>query len=243
MKNLKFYHVLPEKDPLGGARNGSKVAIALRELEIPFEIISLDREQDLRRAGSEYLTKINPNGKVPAIKTDNIVLWESGAILLYLAQACPGGNLLPASPELNAKVVQWLFWEGTVFEPYLVAVFATSQASASDPVSFRGIPGGYVYAKSAGADIAAYEDALRQFDEQLQLLDRALEDTGFVAGEYSVADIALGCHVSTAFLAGVNISRHANIRKWLENLSTRPAWLADEIFPNDLEHGKLNHLI
>ena len=83
---IKFYTVLPDNDHLGGARQATKVSIALQEIGEPFETIDLDRRKVVRPLDSKY-RKINPNGRVPAIDDDGFILWEAAAILAYLVES------------------------------------------------------------------------------------------------------------------------------------------------------------
>lgn len=240
---LRLYHVLPDNDAIGGARNGSKVAIALREIGVPFLLIPMNREKDLRPEDGDYRLNINPNGKVPTLDDDGTILWESGAILIYLATKFPEAELLPGDLASRAKAIQWIFWEGTVFEPYLVSVFGTSPAMRGDPDAFREAPCGYLFAKGNGEDSEAYQDALKQFYRQIKILDKALEEKSYIAGAFSIADIALGPHVAVALRVGVDFSGYKNIVRWLSTLADRPAWLEDEIFPKDLSFGRNKGLI
>jgi glutathione S-transferase len=213
---LKLYHILREGDPFGGSRNGCKALIALEELGEPYTVVPLSRLDDCRMADAPY-RKINPNGVTPAIDDEGFILWESTAILQYLARKRPSAGLLPdASPDL-ARVQQWLAWEGATYAPSLMAMFLA--ASRPEPVA---------------EDVATAKAALTG---NLGILDTALERHDYVAGSYSVADIALGSVVPIVFLLGIDITGHRNIVGWLRRLRGRTAWQKADAVMADLAAG------
>ena len=93
--------------PLSG--NGRKVHIFLEEVGAQYQLSRLDLLKGEQKS-SEYL-KLNPNGKVPTLVDDGFVLWESNAILLYLAEKFPQARLLPTGAQDRARVFQWLLFE------------------------------------------------------------------------------------------------------------------------------------
>ncbi len=93
-----------------GTPNGHKISIALEEMGLPYNVHALDLSA-LEQKQPEYLA-INPNGRIPAIidkDNDDFVVFESGAILLYLAEKT--GKFLPADPKARSKVIQWLMFQ------------------------------------------------------------------------------------------------------------------------------------
>lgn len=211
---IKLYHILPASDPMGGSRNAAKVSIALRELGEEFEIVDLSRERDLRPADAPY-RKINPNGVTPAIEDGDLVLWESSAILRYLADT--RDSLLAEDLRGQAMAQQWLSWEASTFQPAFMAVYAAVSGNSGS--------------KSKNA-------ALDQYLGKLLILDEALDrGRGFVADEYSIADIALGMIVPIGFHLGIDLKDYSNIIRWLETLAARPAWDKEPSFNNDMGVG------
>ena len=212
---LKVWHIAREGDPHGGSRNANKILLALDEISEPRQIQLVSRA-DLQ-ASDGALRKLNPNGVVPVIEEQGLVLWESGAILRYLGDTRRGSNLLPEDSQAAATVQQWLTWEGATYAPRLYALFFAMMA---DP------PG-------EGAVDAARGAYLRQ----LQLLDAALAGRDYIAGSFSIADIALGAMIPLSFVVGLDLRPYPNLLGWLRRLAARDAWRRNEIFTADMAAG------
>ena len=184
--------------------NGYKVSIMLEELKIPYNVIAVDLvKKDQKKA--KYL-KLNPNGRVPTIvdrENKNFVVFESGAILIYLAEKT--GQLLPEQPEKRSKVLQWLMFQMGGLGPM--------QGQAH--VFYRYTPEKIEYA------INRYQkETLRLY----QVLDNQLKNNEYLAGDFSIADIATWPWVRRHQWAGVEIKKLYNLRRWVENLEIRPAF-------------------
>lgn len=217
---IKLYHVLPSSDPMGGSRNAAKVSVALREMGENFETVDLNRDKDLRPADSPFRKNINPNGLTPALDDNGLLLWESSAILRHLADT--RGCLIGSGAALRAKTQQWLSWEASTFQP-----------------SFLGF-----YFATAGGQAEAADAAMNDYSCKLAILDKALSNGGgFLTGEYSVADIALGAIVPIGFHLGINLREHPAIIGWLDQLSTRRAWQAEPAFMQDMAAGRSADLL
>ena len=157
--------------------NGVKISIALEEIGLPYEAHAVDIMKN-ESWGKEFLA-LNPNGKIPAIVDPDgpggkpIGLFESGAILLYLAEKT--GQLLPADPALRYETIQWVFFQMAAVGPMFGQV-------------------GYFH-KFAGKDIADKRPLQRYCDETKRLLgvvETRLQGRHWIMGEeYSIADIAL----------------------------------------------------
>ena len=102
--------------PMSG--NGRKVHMCLEEIGAQYEISRIDLLKGEQK-NPDYL-KLNPNGKVPTLKDGSFILWESNAILLYLAEKVPAIQLLPTDGHDRARVFQWLLFEQTTFRPPLI---------------------------------------------------------------------------------------------------------------------------
>ena len=200
---------MPRKDPqmieLLTARtpNGHKISIALEETGLPYRAWPIDLGAGEQQ--KEWFTALNPNGKIPVIiDSDNndFVVFESGAILLYLAEKA--GTLIPDDPDGQSKVIQWLMFQMGGIGPMM------GQANVFNRYAPDKIP----YA------IDRYQRESRRLFE---VLDRRLEDNEFLAGDYSIADIANFSWVRTYEWTGVDTDGLDNLERWLSAIAERPA--------------------
>mgnify|MGYP000058890979 CR=1 FL=1 len=183
--------------------NGWKASIALEELALPYETRALDLMQGDQKDAA-YLA-INPNGRIPAIvdhDEDDFAVFESGAVLMYLAEKT--GRLLPTEPKARSRVIQWLMFQMGGVGPMM------GQAN----VFFRYTPEKIPYA------IDRYQRESRRLFE---VLDGQLADREWLAGDYSIADIANYAWVHTYSWSGVSVEGLPHLKAWLERIRYRPA--------------------
>lgn len=182
--------------------NGYKPAIALEELAIPYAIHKVDIRND-EQFKSEYVA-LNPNGKIPTIvdRETKIAVFESGAILLYLAEKA--GQLLPTEPEARMGVIQWLFFQVANVGP-MFGQLGHFVNSASEPVPYA---------------MQRYE---KESQRLLTVLERQLEANEYIAGEYSIADIATFPWVAVADDLELYLDEYPNVQRWRDAVLARPA--------------------
>ncbi len=180
--------------------NGHKISIALEELGLPYEVHALSFDRQEQKA-PEFL-RINPNGRIPAIVDDGFAVFESGAILLYLAEKT--GQLLPSDPKGRSLAIQWLMFQMGGVGPM--------QGQAN--VFFRYFP-----EKLQGA-IDRYQHETRRLYE---VLDRRLGEAEYLAGDYGIADIATYPWVRIHDWAGVAIDGLEHLQRWMDAIAVRPA--------------------
>lgn len=183
--------------------NGHKVSIALEELGLPYEVHALRFDKQEQKA-ADYL-KINPNGRIPAIvdrANDNFAVFESGAILLYLAEKT--GQLLPSDAKGRSQVIQWLMFQMGGVGPM--------QGQAN--VFFR------YYPEKLQGPIERYQHETRRLYE---VLDTRLAEADYLAGDYSIADIATYPWVRVHDWAGVAVDGLTHLQRWMAALADRPA--------------------
>jgi glutathione S-transferase/GST-like protein len=184
--------------------NGWKASIALEELDLPYHVHAIDLLKAEQRR-PDYL-RINPNGRIPAIvDTDagDLAVFESGAILVYLAEKT--GRLLPSAVAPRARVMSWLMFQMGGVGPMM------GQAN----VFSRYLP------EKLQPAIDRYQGEVKRL---FGVLDGALEGNRYLANdEYSIADIANWCWARTYFWSGVTVDAFANLRRWLDDIETRPA--------------------
>jgi len=185
-----------------GTPNGQKVSIMLEEVGLPYRLHTVDIMKD-EQFNPAFLA-ISPNNKIPAIvDTDNdLALMESGAILLYLAEKT--GKLWPQESPAKWDVVQWLMWQMGGFGPMLGQAhhFLHFNKGKSDYAEER-------YGKEAG--------------RLWGVLDRRLADRPFVAGDYSVADIAIWPWAARHPIQGIATQNYPNVVRWYREIAARPA--------------------
>ena len=186
-----------------GTPNGYKVSIALEELELEYELHSIDLATDEQKTPA--FLQINPNGRIPAIvdrDEDDFVVFESGAILIYLADKT--GQLLPQDPKKRSEVIQWLMFQMGGIGPI--------QGQAN--VFFR------YFDEKIPVVIERYQKECRRLFE---VLDRRLEDREFICNEFSIADIATWPWTRGYKWSGVDIDGLENLQRWSQTMYDRPA--------------------
>lgn len=182
--------------------NGRKASIALEELALPYAVVPVDIGKD-EQFDPEFL-RISPNNKIPAIVDGDFTLFESGAILLYLAEKA--GKLLPPhGSRAYWRVMEWLMWQMGNFGPQL--------GQAHHFLKFN--PG-----KSEYSEKRYHGEALRLY----RVLDERLAGREFVADELSVADIAIWTWASRWEYQKVDMEDFPNVRRWYVELAERPAF-------------------
>jgi len=170
--------------------------------------VTLDfRTGDFR--SPEYLAR-NPNGKVPTLDHDGFVLWESGAILKYLAAQRPERGLVPSDPREQAITDQWLLWFTAHLEP---AINQILQERRIKP--FRGQPGN---------DPTLIGEAQSALDRFLPILDRQLAGKEYIVGKLGIVDFVVAPVLDMAPALQIDVDRYANLTAWLARMQGRSYW-------------------
>lgn len=183
--------------------NCHKVSILLEELDIPYQTHSVDLGNNEQK-DPDFLA-INPNGRVPAIvdpQLNHQGMFESGAILIYLAEKHQ--RFLATDPAPRAKTLQWLMFQ--------MAGVGPMQGQAN--VFYRYTPEKIPYA------INRYQNEGRRLYE---VLDQQLAQHEYIAGEYSIADMATYPWVQAASWSGINTEGLDHLQRWADTLTARPA--------------------
>ena len=183
--------------------NGRKISIMLEEIELPYNVKHLNLSEKEQK--DELYLMINPNGRIPTIVDhDNggFSVFESGAILIYLAEKT--GKLLPADFNQRSTVIQWLMFQ--------MAGIGPMQGQAN--VFYRYAPEKIEYA------VSRYQRETRRLYE---VLDNRLKDNEYLAGDYSIADIATYPWITLHNWAGVEMDGLNNLRRWMTRIRRRPA--------------------
>lgn len=187
-----------------GTPNGKKVSIFLEEAGLPYRVVKIDLGGG--QFAPEFLA-ISPNNKIPAIVDTEgpggkpLSLFESGAILIYLAEKT--GKFLPSDPAGRAVAIQWLMW----------------QMGGIGPMMGQN----YHFQKSAPEKIPyAIERYIKETDRLFGVMDKRLASVPYLAGDYSIADMAVYPWVAGDW-HGVDVAKYPNFRRWREAIAVRPA--------------------
>lgn len=181
--------------------NGRKVSIMLEEVGLPYRVHSINITKDEQHA-PDFL-KISPNNRIPAIvdQDNGMALFESGAILMYLADKT--GKLWPQEGDAKWRVVEWLMWQMGGAGPMLGQVHHFVK---------------YNKGKSQYAEERYSNEAQRLYG----VLDRRLADHEYVAGDYSIADISIWPWISRFDWQEVDLSQYPNVLRWYKAIAARP---------------------
>lgn len=201
--------------------NGWKASITLEELNMPYEVHAIDLMSNQQKE-PEFLA-VNPNGRIPAIvdrDADNFAVFESGAIMVYLAEKA--GKLLPTDAKGRSLVMQWLMFQMGGVGPMM------GQAN----VFFRYFP------EKIQPAIDRYQNESKRL---FTVLDGHLKDNEFLAGDFSIADIANWSWVRTHAWSGVDIDDLPNLQRWVDVIAARPACDRGAKVPVDLSELLANN--
>ncbi|MGE0213528.1 MAG: glutathione S-transferase family protein [Parvibaculaceae bacterium] len=186
--------------------NGWKISIMLEECRLPYEVkfVDITRGDQFKPA----FLKISPNNRMPAIVDPDgpggkpVSVFESGAILQYLGNKT--GKFYPANPRQRIEVEQWLFWQMAGLGPM------SGQAGHFRNYARENIP----YA------IDRYTNEVARL---YRIMDKRLADRDFLAGKYSIADMACFSWIVSWKRLGQNLSKFPRLKAWFERIETRPA--------------------
>ena len=184
--------------------NGRKISIALEEMGVAYDVHPINIGND-EQFSPEFLA-MSPNNKIPAIydRDLDVSVFESGAILIHLAEKT--GQFLPKDPASRAKVLEWLSWQVGGFGPMLGQLnHFMNRADEKMPAAIK-----------------------RFFDESVRLygvLDKQLAGKDYVAGEYSIADLAIypWSVVALGPIQGGSGETFANVAAWHDRMAARSA--------------------
>lgn len=193
--------------------NGRKVSIALEEMGLPYRAHPIDIGKDEQFA-PDFL-KIAPNNRIPAIvdADTGISLMESGAILIYLADKT--GKLLAKDGEDRYRAIEWLMWQMGGPGPMLGQVH-------------------HFVKYNKGKSQYAEERYLKEAHRLYGVLDRRLEGRAFLAGDYSIADIAIWPWISRFEWQTVDLNAYPNVKRWYLDIAARPAVQKGYKVPKDV---------
>jgi glutathione S-transferase len=187
-----------------------KVRLLAAELGVPLNRVTLDPRIGETRT-EDYLAK-NPNGRVPTLEEDGFVLWESPAILNYLAAKHPARGLGGADAKTRALIDQWTCW------------WVGGPEAAMDALAWETIikP---KFLNQPGHDPGIIADARARLARFLPVLEKQLEGRDFILGPMTVLDFLVGPRLDTGpGILGIDISGYPNIHAWIDRLRAKSYW-------------------
>ena len=189
--------------------NGWKISIMLEEAGMEYKVIPVNLG-----AGDQFkpeFLKISPNNRMPVIVdsegpgSEKISVFESGAILMYLGEK--SGKFFPQSDKERIKVLEWLFWQ--------IGGLGPMAGQVSHFVNYApNFPGDHSYSEKR------YKN---EYDRLLGVMNMVLEEREFLAGEYSIADMASFPWVTAYKRYEVDLDSFKNVRRWFDEIKSRPA--------------------
>jgi GSH-dependent disulfide-bond oxidoreductase len=191
--------------------NGWKASIMLEEIGLPYTVKPIRLE--MLEQKQDWYVKLNPNGRIPTIvdhDEGDFAVFESGAILVYLAEKT--GKLMPQDRKGRSTVIQWLMFQ--------MAGIGPMQGQAN--VFYRYAPEKLPYA------IDRYQKETKRL---YAVLDKRLADHEYLAGDYSIADIATWPWVILHGWAGVDVDDLPHLERWIEKIGSRPAVIKGRSIP------------
>lgn len=183
--------------------NGWKATITLEELALPYTLHNVNLSEGEQRAPA--FVALNPNGRIPVIvdrEADNFPVFESGAILIYLAEKT--GKLMPADARGRSVVIQWLMF----------------QMGGVGPMQGQAVTFERYFPEDVPQARTRYKNETRRLYE---VMDRRLGEVEYLAGEYSIADIATWSWVHTHRWSRIPVDGLDNLQRWIEAIRARPA--------------------
>jgi GST-like protein len=182
--------------------NGKKISIMLEECGLPYKLraVNIGRGEQF---DAEFL-RISPNNRMPAIVDieTGISVFESGAILQYLAEK--SGQFMPGEMAPRYEVLQWLYWQMGGLGPMA--------GQLSHFVNYAPEPNPY-----------ALDRYRNEYDRLLGVMNKRLADRAFLAGDYSIADMASFPWVAGYKRFGTDLDGFGQLRRWFDGLKSRPA--------------------
>ena len=186
-----------------------KVLVVAHHLGLDYQLAFCDLTKGAQKTGAH--TALNPNQKMPVLEEGDFKLWESNAIIQYLATRKPQAGLLPTDERARADVARWQFWESTTWDP-ACAILIFERAVK------RFFGGG-------APDAVEVEKGLQKFNRAASILDGHLRGRKRVCGDHlTLADFAIASPLTMAEAAQLPLENYAEIRRWFGTIADLPAW-------------------
>jgi glutathione S-transferase len=197
-----------------GSHHSRRVTLLIHELGLDVELIKVDvRPPGMGGENSQPpFLAINPNGKVPVLREGDFVLWESNAIMWYLAEGHGDTPLWPADRCARAQIAKWQVWQ------------AAHLSAAADALMYEALVRPMLKQPPDQDKLTAATASLHRW---AKVLDGALTATEYLTGGcVTCADLAVASALMYAPLANMPVGEHPPVRQWFERMCARPSWQA-----------------
>ena len=202
MSKLKLYDHIE-------SQNGYKVRLALSNLKIDYDWISVDLKGGEQK--QDWFLKLNPNGKVPTLAGDDFSIWESNAILLYLGRKFApqvSNNLIPQDIKKLGTMLEWIMFEATTLSRHISGARFLTKFMPPEKLN---------------------KDELQKYRKDakraLKIINEHLSKNNFLVGDYSMADISCYVQIFTAPEGEVSLTEFQNIQAWMKKIESQPGYV------------------
>lgn len=185
--------------------NTRRARLVLEELEVPHDLVNVDLMAGEHRM--DPYRELNPTSRVPTLVDDDFKLWESNAIVLYLADKYPERKLAGDGPRERAEIARWMFMNAAHLSPAIARIFAHTIRLPEE----KRIP-------------RLVEESRVEVDRCLAPLDAQLEGKEYILGRFTAADIALAPSLAAAPMLGIDLSKTPAVAAWMARMAERTAW-------------------
>ncbi len=186
--------------------NTRRALFALEELAEPHELVPVDLMAGEHKTAA-YLA-LNPTGRVPTLVDGDFVLWESNAILEYLAARAPEKKLGPQSPRETGEIARWMYMNAAHLSPGVARIFAHTIRLPED----QRIP-------------RLVSEARVEVDRSLNALAERLSGREYLVDRFSITEIAIAPTLGAAPMLGIDLGRFPAVAAWMKRVTERPAWV------------------
>jgi glutathione S-transferase len=185
--------------------NVRRALVMLEECGLPYEVVPVDLMSGEQRSPA-YLA-LNPTGRVPTMVDGDFVLWESNAILEYLAARHPEAKLGGQSPRDTGEIARWMYMGAGHLSPNAARIFAHTIRLPPE----KRIP-------------QIVEDARVEVDRSLRAMEGQLTLRDYLVDRFTIADIALAPSLASAAMLSIDLKPFPRVSAWLERITSRPSW-------------------
>jgi glutathione S-transferase len=185
--------------------NTRRALVALEEHGVAYELAAVDLMSGEHK-GEAYLA-LNPTGRVPTLVDGDMVLWESNAILEYLAAAHPDMGLGPSTPRDAGEIARWMFMNAAHLSPNVARIFAHTIRLPPE----KRIP-------------QLVDEARVEVDKSLAALEKRLAGRTWLAERFSNAELSIAPTLVNAPMLQIDLSRFGAVQAWMGRITERPAW-------------------